>query len=129
MPIDERKYSNFLEKVAEAIDIPPSKYQDAVDRYRSVGWWLEGGGYPGCTGEPGIYPQGSFRLETVVRPIRGGVEADYDIDLVCELLIPKDWTNARSVKTMVGDLLRKHHRYRKLLDEEGKRCSTLEDEE
>ena len=126
MPIDKAKYSSFLEKVAEAIDIPPSKYQDAVNRYQSVGQWLEGGRYLGCTGEPSIYPQGSFRLGTVVRPIRGGVEADYDIDLVCELPIPKHRTDACSVKTMVGDRLREHHRYRKLLDEEGKRCWTLE---
>ena len=126
MSIDKGKYSGFLEKVAEDLDIPPSKYQDAVSRYQSVGRWLEGGGYPGCTGEPRIYPQGSFRLGTVVRPIRGGVEADYDIDLVCELLIPKYRTDACSVKTMVGDRLREHHRYRKLLDEEGKRCWTLE---
>ena len=126
MTIDTGKYSKFLEKVAEEIDIPPSKYQDAVDRYEAVGCWLEEGQNSGSYGTPRIYPQGSFRLGTVVRPIRGGVEADYDIDLVCELLIFKLLIDACSVKKMVGNRLYEHGRYRKLLDEEGKRCWTLE---
>jgi hypothetical protein len=126
MTVDRHKYSRFLEKVAEDLDIPPGKYQDAVDRYQSVGRWLEEGEYPDCSTEPDIYPQGSFRLGTVVRPIRGGVEASYDIDLVCELSIEKQRTDPCSVKTMVGDRLRDHGTYRKLLDEEGKRCWTLE---
>lgn len=126
MTVDTAKYSRFLEKVAEDIDIPPGKYQDAVDRYQSVGRWLEDGEYPGCSGTPSIYPQGSFRLGTVVRPIRGGVEASYDIDLVDELPIARHQTDPRAVKTMVGDRLREHGTYRRLIDEEGKRCWTLE---
>ncbi len=126
MMIETSQYSRFLEKVAEEIDIPPSKYQDAVDRYQSVGRWLENGKYPECTDEPSIYPQGSFRLGTVVRPIRGGVEASYDIDLVCELPIEKHRTSPHSVKRMVGDRLREHGTYQRLLDAEGKRCWTLE---
>ena len=126
MAIDAGKYSRFLENVADAIDIAPSKYQDAVDRYKSVGHWLEGGEYPGSLDDPSIYTQGSFRLGTVVRPIRGGVEAEYDIDLVCELPIPKHATNAHPVKMMIGRRLYEHERYRKLLDEEGKRCWTLQ---
>ena len=125
MAIDEAKYSRFLENVAADLDIPPGKYQDAVDRYQAVGRWLEGGWYPNCTDVPSIHPQGSFRLGTVVRPLRDGIEADYDIDLVCELPIAKYRTDARSVKTVVGERLREHHRYRRLLEREGKRCWTL----
>lgn len=125
MEIDKTKYSRFLENVAADLDVPPGKYQDAVDRYQAVGGWLEGGRYPDWTGVPSIYPQGSFRLGTVVRPLRDGIEADYDIDLVCELPIAKHRTDARAVKTMAGERLREHHRYRKLLEREGKRCWTL----
>ena len=126
MTIDVRKYSRFLEQIASDIDIPPTKYQDAVDRYTSVGAWLEGGEYPGCSGALSIYPQGSFRLGTVVRPIRHGLEASYDIDLVCEIPLRKERTDPRSVKFVVGDRLRAHGTYRKLLDVEGRRCWTLE---
>ena len=126
MTIDIKAYSAFLEQVASDIDIPPGKYQDAVDRYQAVGRWLEDGEYPGCQGELSICVQGSFRLGTVVRPIRDGVEACYDIDLVCEMPLRKDETTPQVVKSMVGDRLREHGTYKKLLDPEGRRCWTLE---
>ena len=126
MTVDRSEYSRFLEKVAEDIDIPPSKYKDAIDCYQAVGRWMEDGNYPGCSGVMSIYPQGSFRLGTVVRPIRGGVEADYDIDLVSEFPVEKNQTDPRTVKMMAGDRLREHGTYQRLLDEEGKRCWTLD---
>ena len=126
MKIKLEQYSRFLDKVAENIDIPPGKYQDAVNRYQAVGRWLEDGDYSGCSGKPNIYPQGSFALGTVVRPLRGGVEAGYDIDLVSELPIDKDLTTPRAVKKIVGNRLQESDTYKRLLDEEGKRCWTLE---
>ena len=126
MTVDTGKYPEFLELVASEIDIPPTKYQDAVDRYQAVGRWLEAGDYPGSSGQPSIYPQGSFRLGTVVRPIRHGIEASYDIDLVCEMPLIKHLTTPHAVKHMVGHRLRHHETYRRLLDPEGRRCWTLE---
>lgn len=116
----------LLLELAEALDIPPSKYQQAVQRYRSVGEWLESGTYPGTVGLPAIYPQGSFRLGTVVRPIREGKESDYDIDLVCELRAAKHGTSPNSIKHLVGNRLKEHGTYRSMLDDEGKRCWTLQ---
>lgn len=115
----------LLCQVAEELDIPPSKYQEAVERYEAVGRWLERGEYPGTTGMPAIYPQGSFRLGTVVRPLRNGAEADYDIDLVCELAGHRDGTSPRGVKHSVGNRLKAHGTYKGMLDEEGRRCWTL----
>ena len=126
MKIDTRKYSAFLEQVATEIDIPAGKYRDAVDRYLAVGRWLEGGENLTRQGTPKIYVQGSFRLGTVVRPIRDGVEASYDIDLVCELPIPKSQTTPQAVKRSVGERLWENGTYRRLLDTEGRRCWTLE---
>jgi hypothetical protein len=126
MIVDITKYSEFLERAANEVDISPSKYQDAVARYEAVGCWLEDGEYPGCSGELSIYPQGSFRLGTVVRPIRDGIEASYDIDLVCEMPLVKYQTTPQGIKSLVGDRLREHGTYRKLLDTEGNRCWTLE---
>ena len=126
MAVELNRYRRFLELVASEIDIPPSKYRDAVARYVSVGHWLENGDYPGCFGQPRIYPQGSFRLGTVVRPIRNGIEASYDIDLVSEMPLLKLLTSPQEVKQMVGERLRQHETYRRLLDSEGRRCWTLE---
>jgi hypothetical protein len=126
MTMDIQKYSAFLEQVAAEIDIPPSKYQDAVERYQAVGEWLHEGEYAGCEGKPSICVQGSFRLGTVVRPIRDGIEASYDIDLVCELQMRKAQTTPQTVKAIVGDRLREHGTYKKMLEPEGRRCWTLE---
>ena len=126
MTVDIKKYTKFLEQVASEIDISPSKYQDAVNHYQAVGRWLDDGSYPGFVGELEIYSQGSFRLGTVVRPIRNGIEASFDIDLVCQMPLVKEQTTPQSVKSMVGERLREHATYRKLLDREGRRCWTLE---
>ena len=126
MMISVNEYSGFLNKLAKDIDIPPRKYEDAVDRYQDVGKWLEGGIYPGAYSDGvDISPQGSFRLGTVTRPVRSGMDSDYDIDLVCEIPLRKDQTDPLSVKKMVGDRLKENESYRKMLEEEGKRCWTL----
>jgi len=129
MAIDLSSYNRFLERIAEDLDIPPSKYQQAVDRYESVGRWLEDGDYPEYQGELNIYSQGSFRLGTVVRPLVNGKEADYDIDLVCELPALKDQIKPEDVKTTVGDRLKDNAIYARLLDKEGRRCWTLNNAE
>ncbi|MDM4015124.1 nucleotidyltransferase [Roseiconus lacunae] len=117
--------NSILRQLAEELDIPPSKYKQAVERYTSVGRWLNDGHYPGAHGEPSIYPQGSFRLGTVVRPIRDGKETNYDIDLACVLPYPKQTTTAKTIRHLVGNRLKEHGTYSEMLDEEGRRCWTL----
>lgn len=119
------QYSVFLEKAAEELDISPSKYKQAVSRYQAVGAWLEGGEYDEQLYELCIYPQGSFRLGTVVRPYRNHKDQDYDIDLVCELRAHDRLEDAGEVKRLVGDRIKESERYRQMLEKEGKRCWTL----
>lgn len=114
-----------LESLAESLDIPPSKYREAVAHYNAVGEWLDAKDSPLREYRPAIHPQGSFRIGTVVRPVIGGCEADYDIDLVCRLQADSSRLTARQLKNMVGDRLKQHGTYRKLLDDEGRRCWTL----
>ena len=116
----------LLESIAQELDISPSKYEEAVSRYRAVGEWLDAEGSALAPYRPQIYPQGSFRLGTVVRPVRSGKEADYDIDLVCHLSIKKATVSPRQLKHMIGDRLKEHGKYEKMLDDEGRRCWTLE---
>lgn len=126
MSIEFKKaYSKVLESIAIELDIPPSKYQQAVQRYTSVGRWLSEGEYEGVNADVHIYTQGSFRLGTVVRPIKSGNEADYDIDLVCELALDKDKTRPNNIKQAIGERLKAHEVYQDMLDKEKKRCWTL----
>ena len=115
----------FLRNIAEDLDIPPGKYKEAVERYTAVGKWLEAGIYPGTSGKPDIYVQGSFRLGTVVRPVKEGEEADYDIDLACQLGSTIYGVTARDTKQLVGNRLKEHGTYRAMLEKEGRRCWTL----
>lgn len=119
------RMSEALVSLAEGLDIPPSKYREAVERYQAVGAWLDAEQSPLKRHGLAIYAQGSFRIGTVVRPIKDGKEADYDIDLVCELRSPQERLNASELKGMVGDRLKDHATYQRLLDDEGRRCWTL----
>lgn len=121
--LNQHQISEALEKLAESLDIPPIKYREAVNHYKAVGEWLDADDSPMKGHEPNIYPQGSFRIGTVIRPVKEGKEADYDIDLVCQL--ERRPLTAEDLKLMVGDRLKEHGTYRKLLDEEGRRCWTL----
>src|SRR4030042_5018253 len=121
----EQVVSRFLEELAQELDISPSKHKQAVDRYQTVGSWLGASNSPLHVYRPEVYPQGSFRLGTVVRPVRDGLEADYDIDLVCQLHRTKVVGHERDVKHSVGDRLKANSMYRDMLDKEGRRCWTL----
>lgn len=108
----------LLQSIAEELDISPTKYAQAVDRYETVGRWLEGGTYPGAKGIPHIYTQGSFRLGTVVRPLKGGEEREYDIDLACQLDMNGSVT-AKDLKHSIGDRLKESGTYKKCLSRRG----------
>ena len=60
--------SRLLGATVEELDISPLQYELAVRRYSDLGQWLVALGI----GDPDVYPQGSFRLGTVVRPTAGG---------------------------------------------------------
>lgn len=117
----EQKYNVLLERIIDGLDIPEYKYKQAVDRYKSLSKYLK----EKIKKDVEIYPQGSMRLGTVVRPLKNGKDADYDVDLVCELQINKDETTAKRLKQDIGKALEDNGYYKSKLDKEGKRCWTL----
>lgn len=114
----------LLEKIAESLDISMSRYEEAKGHYDAVGKWLGKEDSPLAPYDPDIFPQGSFRLGTVIKPISD--EDEYDIDLVCELNLTKDDVTQKQLKKMVGDRLKANETYKRMLNgEEGRRCWTL----
>src|SRR5262249_16388945 len=91
----------------------------------AVAGWLEAANSSLTPYRPRVTLQGSFRLGTVVRPVIKGRGADYDIDQVCCLDRPGAGMQPGTLKHRVGDRLREHGTYRGMLDEEGRRCWTL----
>lgn len=112
----------LLMAIAESLDIPQHLYEDAVLKYEDVGGWLASEDSELQNYSPEIYPQGSFRLGTMIKPLTDRDE--YDIDLVCCLKIEKENVTQRLLKQMVGDRLRKRKDIAQSL-EPGRRCWTL----
>ncbi len=115
--------TRVLSDVLRELEVPPSKYEEARQHYEAVGNWLNEG-VELAPFKPSIYPQGSFALGLAVKPLG---EDDYDVDAVCLLQIAPAATTQQRLKEMVGDRLRAHARYARMLDppEGGRRCWTL----
>ena len=125
MPISSNQFSQLLESIAEALDISDLHYQQAVGRYKSIGKWLERDESKVACYSPEIYPQGSFALGTVTRPIFDTDE--YDLDLVGELSLQKDEITQKDLKNLVGDEIKFYACANNMNSpvEEGRRCWTL----
>jgi len=124
VPERHDEFKQLLRGLAESLDISEAQYEAAVKHYEAVGDWLNKDDSPIAAHDPQIYPQGSFRLGTMIKPIND--KDEYDIDLVCELkTLKKENVTRKQLKDMVGDRLKENERYRKML-KEGKRCWTLQ---
>lgn len=114
----------ILADLANELDVPPSKYEDAKERYDAVGEWLNEENSILAPYEPRIYPQGSFALGTAIKPLG---EEEYDVDAVCCLQTTKREVTQKQLKDMVGQRLKEHGTYARMLDPKdgGRRCWTL----
>ena len=125
MNIYTQPFSQLLEDIAKALDISEHNYKLAKQRYESIGEWLERDGSTVARHKPLIYPQGSFRLGTVTRPI--SEKDEYDLDLVSELNLLKNSISQAHLKKLIGDEIKSYASAHKMKDpvEEGRRCWTL----
>jgi hypothetical protein len=107
-------------------DVPRNVYERAVDRYDALSNWLSEYWFSHAAGGV-VYPQGSIRLGTMVRPITDG--SDYDIDLVCRRDLSKESTTQRGLKADVGAAISTYVATGpdgEPGQSEGKRCWTLD---
>ena len=99
------KLNELYNRLAKAIDISDEMFEKAAKEYDALGKWID---EETPSYKISIYPQGSFALGTVVRPISD--EDDYDIDLVCEFSQQYSLT-ARQLKVdVVKPLLMRYKR-------------------
>ena len=92
--------SQLLSHTVAELDISPELRAAATAEYERVGNWLAAV----ADGDAGwvVQPQGSFLLNTVVRP--SGSD-EYDLDAVCRREIEKHQTTQAKLKYEVGDVL------------------------
>lgn len=120
-----RELNHILDDLAEELDVPPSKYEEAISRYEAVGKWLNEEGTALARFRPVIYAQGSFALGTAVKP-QG--DEEYDVDAVCLLDLRKKDVSQQRLKDMVGNRLKESQLYARMLEpkEGGRRCWTIQ---
>ncbi len=108
--LTRQEYSSLLSAISEELDIPDQLHEEATLKYEEVGTWLAAEDSALAKYSPDVYPQGSFRLGTVVRPI--DPKCDYDIDLVCVLEREKGSVTQADLKDSVGKRLEQNSDYR-----------------
>ncbi|NOU58887.1 nucleotidyltransferase domain-containing protein [Marinifilum caeruleilacunae] len=123
-PEQKIQINDLLENLGESLDINETQYNAAVDSYQAVGKWLSDEKSSLAPYMPEILPQGSFMLGTMIKPINEN--DDMDIDLVCQLKGKNPNWAQYGVKQKVGDRIKDNETYKKMLDDEGRRCWTLE---
>lgn len=75
--------NELLYLICEDLQISETRYGLAENRYKAIAKYLEVNGSPFNTYKPEIYPQGSMRLNTTVKPIDG----PHDLDFVLQLSV------------------------------------------
>lgn len=125
MTASRHDISTFLNQLAEELDIPESRLEQAERSYLSIGQWLSRGDSRVVHHSPQIYAQGSFRLGTPIKPLTDAEE--YDIDLVCEVELTKQHVSQKALKDLIGEEITSYCTARGMKNPptEGRRCWTL----
>lgn len=125
---EDRAFANrVLEYLIEQLDIPDHYYELARKRYESLADWLHRDDSAIVRFDPSVYPQGSFRYGTVIRPLSS--KEEYDLDLVATLtLLSKAELSQIELKQLVGEEVRAFARAKGVKHpvEEKKRCWRLD---
>jgi hypothetical protein len=121
------KTHRIIEAVAASVDIPETAYDKAEARYKDLAGWF-GRPEAACYGfDPHIYPQGSFRLGTVVRG------EEYDLDFGCRLCkgATKITHTQKQLKALVGSDMEAYRQARRIESalKEKPRCWRLQYQE
>lgn len=121
-----RAAQNYLKALAKELRISETRYEQAHNRYNSLGDWLNRNESSIKEYDPVVYAQGSFALGTVIRPYTDVEE--YDVDAVCELkLLSKRQVTQERLKRLVGaeiESYRRANNFKKPLEEK-RRCWAL----
>lgn len=120
--------NEVLEKMVELLELPESAYEKAEKRYDDLGQWFDRDDSTLKDFNPHVFPQGSFRLGTAIRPINE--QEEYDLDLACKLRegVTKYSHTQKDVKTLLQTELEAYRKARGIkapLDEKH-RCWRLE---
>lgn len=104
MNIYERQ-KDFL-SVIEKLDISPTLFKNAQRKYEALAAFLDEHGI-----EAVIYPQGSFALGTVTRPIKKADSPSYDLDCICQVSGTKSEYTPSGLRDLIENTLKDNDTY------------------
>lgn len=106
-------------RLIESIDISPSLYKNAVEKYQAITAYLVKHGL-----DADMYPQGSFALGTVVRPSNNNQDANYDLDFICQVKSSRNEITASALWEKLKEVLENSSYADKLTEYD--KCFTIE---
>lgn len=118
----------LLKQLTQSLELPDTAYEKAINRYEDLGDWFDRDNSALKLNMPHIFPQGSFRLGTAIKPIN---EADsYDLDLACNIRagFAMSTHSQKQLKDAIGNEVEGYRVARaiKAEKEEKQRCWRLE---
>lgn len=105
----------FLEQICGKLQISETQYLNAETHYKAIGEWLDDSKSFLSKYKPVIYPQGSLRLGTTVKPLN---RHEYDLDIVCEFK-ELDWKTVNDPLVLLEAIktrLSEHGIYKTMLE-------------
>lgn len=100
----EQKLNMIFDNLADGLNITQTMMQKAEKAYSALGEHIKKSNEEW---DVIVYPQGSFQLGTVIKPVND--EEQYDVDLV--VLVKTPYYNAETLRTEVFEVLESHGRY------------------
>lgn len=110
----------LLDIICGKLQLTLTQYKQAEERYLTIGRWLSAADSIIATYQPIIYPQGSLRINTTVKPI---LHNEFDLDLVLELRAAacNDFPQPVSLLDFVEYRVRQHGLYSRMYERKN-RC-------
>ena len=116
----QRQLDELLLLGLESLDLTEAQFYDAIAKYEAVGRCLAAPGSVLAAYSPTIYAQGSMAIGTTNKAVG---RDERDIDLVCEMSLPKTMSQAEA-KRLLGQCLKENATYATMLKEKN-RCWRL----
>jgi len=117
---NKEQMNRLYESIVKSIDISEELFDKAEKEYIEMGRWID---VATPNYKISIYPQGSFALGTVIKPIYD--TDDYDLDLVCEFDKQYDLSAKQLKLDVMKPLLISYRKTRKEIEEK-RRCWHVE---
>lgn len=96
----------ILGYLADELDVPEALYAEMVRKYDHLGSWIRADNAERFRTDSEIYPQGSVRLGTMIRPVKK--DCEYDVDLVYRRELSKGSVTQEELVKQTGDQLRRY---------------------